>query len=162
MQPVDFEALAAAAFEKRVAEMLASGEIETEAEHAARMEALKITPRELKRAHLTLVEVVGSGQFGQVWKAMLDESPQGGPPAYMVAAKTVLDAKASPDATRELQDEAMVMVRLTGQANVVSLVGVVTRGDPLVLVVSYCEHGALDSVLRQRVSEQSPLGIKLK
>jgi serine/threonine protein kinase len=165
MRPVDFQALATADFEKRVAEMLASGEIETKAEHAARMEALealKTTPREVKRKYLTLVEVVGSGQFGQVWKAMLDESPQGGPPEYMVAAKTVLDAKESPDATRELQDEAMVMARLTGHANVVALVGVVTRGDPLVLIVSFCEHGALDSVLRRRVSEHSPLGIRLK
>ena len=162
MKPVDFAALASAEFEERWAEMIASGEIQSEEEFAARQAAVKATPRELKRSHIALVEVVGSGQFGAVWKAMLDESPRGGPPAYMVAAKTVLDAKASPEATQELQDEALVMARVTGHLNVVSLVGVVTRGAPLMLIVSYCEYGSLESVLRQRVDEQSPLGINLK
>jgi hypothetical protein len=37
-----------------------------------------MVPREVKRAHVAFVDTIGSGQFGQVWKAMLDESTSGG------------------------------------------------------------------------------------
>ena len=66
-------------------------------------------------------------------------------------------AKASPDATRELRLEAMVMARLGSHPNIVSIIGVITRGDPLVLVVSFCEHGSLLSLLRKRVKSGQPL-----
>ena len=37
-------------------------------------------PRELKRKSVTMVTKVGSGAFGEVWKAVLDESDRGGVP----------------------------------------------------------------------------------
>ena len=37
-----------------------------------------MVPREVKRSDIMLVEQIGSGQFGDVWKAMLDESASGG------------------------------------------------------------------------------------
>jgi serine/threonine protein kinase len=121
-------------------------------------------PREIKRAHLDLAKgtVVGAGQFGQVWKAVLDETPSGGPPGYLVAAKTVLNSKDSPEARRDLEQEALVMAQVHGHENLVSLVGVVTCGDPLVLIVGYCEHGSLLSLLRKRAKQRDPLGIPLK
>jgi surface protein len=126
--------------------------------------ALRIrAPREIKRSHLAMIEEVGKGQFGSVYKATLDESStSGGVPEYTVAAKTVLDAKASPDATRELRLEAMVMAQLGGHPNIVSIVGVITRGDPMVLIVSFCEHGSLLSLLRNRAEAMRPLVVAVK
>jgi hypothetical protein len=44
---------------------------------------------EIARASLKLVEQIGEGQFGSVFKAMIDEASLGGAPEYIVAAKTV-------------------------------------------------------------------------
>ena len=148
MKPADFDTLFQA--------MVASGEIDPE-EVAARK---NLTPREIKRSHLNLVEVVGHGQFGEVWKGMLDETSEHR--SYLVAAKTVLDAKSSPEATLELEQEAIVMAQVGGHPHLVSLIGVITRGDPLVLIISYCEHGSLLSLLRKRASEGSPLYLEAK
>lgn len=148
MKPADFDTLFQA--------MVASGEIDPE-EAAARK---NLTPREIKRSHLNLVEVVGHGQFGEVWKGMLDETSEHR--SYLVAAKTVLDAKSSPEATLELEQEAIVMAQVGGHPHLVSLIGVITRGDPLVLIISYCEHGSLLSLLRKRASEGSPLYLEAK
>jgi serine/threonine protein kinase len=96
-----------------------------------------------------MIEEAGKGQFGSVYKATLDESSTvGGVPEYLVGAKTVLVAKESPEATRELRLEAMTMAELGSHHNIVSIIGVITRGDPLVLIVSFCEHGSLLSLLR--------------
>ena len=119
-------------------------------------------PREVRRSALTLVDQVGSGQFGAVWKGMLDESATGGPPSYLVAAKTIIDSKVSPEATRELEAEALVMAQVSHHPNLVSLVGVVTRADPFILIISYCEYGSLLSLLRKRAAELSPLSFRLK
>jgi serine/threonine protein kinase len=109
-------------------------------------------PRELKRANMTLIEQVGRGAFGAVWKATLDESSSG-IPEYQVAAKTVLDANASPAATADLMTEAAVMAQVTGHKNLVSIIGVVTSGSPLILVLSYCDHGSMLSHLTKRAAE---------
>ena len=84
----------------------------------------------------------------KVWKGMLDESHSRGTPEFIVAAKTVIDAKASPEARREMLAEAQVMAQVSGHNNLVSLIGVVTRGDPLILVIQYCEHGELYACAR--------------
>jgi serine/threonine protein kinase len=112
-------------------------------------------PRELKRSSVVLLEQVGSGAFGAVWKAMLDESATTGNPEYQVAAKTVLDAGASAEATADLTTEAAVMAQLAGHTNLVSIIGVVTSGNPLILVLSYCDHGSMLSHLKKRAAEGS-------
>jgi hypothetical protein len=155
-------------FQTEINRMLETGELEfiDPAEFPAGPAGVATTapgfPREIKRAHLCLIEEVGKGQFGSVFKATLDESSIGGSPEHLVAAKTVLDSTTSTEATRELRLEAMVMARLGSHPNVVSLVGVVTRGDPLVLIVSFCEHGSLLSLLRKRAARGDPLGTQLK
>lgn len=174
MKPIDFIA--------RFDEMLATGEIETpysedngledgnqnpyakerRSSQTGVMRQNEGVPREIKRKFLNMLDTIGKGQFGEVYKAMLDESSKGGPPSFMVAAKTVLDSKASPEATRDLESEALVMARVAGHPNLVSLIGVVTRGDPLVLIISYCEHGSLLSLLKSRAAEHDPLEYELK
>jgi serine/threonine protein kinase len=114
-------------------------------------------PRELKRCHLVLVEIIGSGAFGKVWKAVLDERSTVGTGEYMVAAKTIhMDTKSQDaiGAISELKMEAAMMAQLKSHANVVSLIGVVTRGQPLILVVSFCEHGSLSSFLKRKVKTE--------
>ena len=128
-------------FETELEGMVATGEIEG-ASNGTRL------PREIKRDHITMTSVVGSGAFGEVWKGVLDESKTlGGVPGYMVAVKTSLEGHG--EGAEELTREALVMAQLTGHPNVVSLIGVVTSGTPLLLLLSLCEHGSLQSCLKE-------------
>jgi hypothetical protein len=138
-------------FDTEFAAMLAAGLITEDQLQARRV------PREIKRSDLDLLTRVGSGQFGDVYKALLDESNSSGTPEYTVAAKTVRDAEASPQATQELMSEAVVMAQVQGDAHLVSIIGVITRGDPLVLVISFCEFGSLFSVLKTKAANGAPI-----
>ena len=104
-------------------------------------------PQEITRSCVTLITELGKGNFGSVWKGMLDESARTGVPGYLVAVKQVHDS--SIEAVSDLIHEAALMAQLDAHPNLVSIVGVVTAGDPLLLVLCYCEHGSLYSVLRQ-------------
>jgi serine/threonine protein kinase len=75
----------------------------------------------------------------------------------MVAVKTVL---AKPDASgarsslaaaaeQDLVNEALLMAQLDKHTHLVSLIGVVTRGIPKILVLSYCEFGELQGKLQK-------------
>ena len=103
-------------------------------------------PREIDRRCVTMVTELGSGSFGAVWKGVLDESSDGGPPSYLVAIKTSKEAEGT--AADELKSEAVLMAQVPPHRNLVGLVGAVTSGTPLLLVLSYCEHGSLLKVLR--------------
>jgi hypothetical protein len=105
------------------------------------------TPREIKRSHVIMTDKVGAGQFGEVWKGLLDESATGGVPGYMVAIKTTHETHG--EAVDELTREALVMAQVTGHRHVVALIGVVTSGPPLLLLLSLCEHGSLQSCLKE-------------
>lgn len=183
-------------FEKVLATMLASGEI------APEQISEEKKPREIRRRNLTFVSRIGNGNFGEVWKCILDESRQSGIPEYgphqcflgsaashlasnmlmctsfmltavcyvltlprtpfcryTVAAKTVLDAEESPGATKELLSESSVMAQVAGHPNLVSIVGVITRGDPLVLVIQFCEHRSLLSVLKTSAAAGNPVDL---
>jgi serine/threonine protein kinase len=98
-----------------------------------------------------LLEQIGTGSFGAVWKAMLDESSSTGTPEYQVAAKTVLEG-APPEARTELATEAAMMAQLAGHKNLVSIIGVVSSGSPLIVLLSYCDHGSLLSHLKGRAA----------
>jgi serine/threonine protein kinase len=143
LRPVDFET--------QLAKMLESGAlVPGQADNS-------MTPREIKRKSVTLIEQVGRGAFGAVWKAMLDESSTTGSPEYQVAAKTVLNANESPEATEDLLNEAAVMAQVKGHPNLISIIGVVTSGDPWILLLTYAEHGSVLSVLKSRVAEGDAL-----
>lgn len=130
-------------FQKHLEELMAMGEIETDENSLGPR-----IPREIRRAHVTLTEIVGAGAFGQVWKAVLDELSVGGVqiPSYSVAVKTALDATG--EGADELRREALVMSQVRGHPNVVALIGVVTSGLPLMLLLSLCENGSLQSCLK--------------
>jgi serine/threonine protein kinase len=105
-------------------------------------------PREIKRNAVHRTNRIGTGQFGEVWKGLLDESATSHTDAYMVAIKSTRAAEG--EAAEELQREALVMAVVGRHANLVSLIGVVTTGPPLLLVISLCEHGSLYSQLKKR------------
>eukprot|EP00039_Didymoeca_costata_P012121 m.173389 g.173389 ORF g.173389 m.173389 type:complete len:1180 (+) comp15387_c0_seq2:3773-7312(+) len=135
-RPVDFG--------EKYKDLVESGEFDKEQLDAARL------PREVRRRVVQQIEVIGKGAFGEVWKAMIDESQTGGPPGYLIAVKTVLENKATQEATEELLQEASIMAQVSPHPNLVQLVGVVTRGLPRMLLMSYCEHGSLVSFLKSR------------
>jgi serine/threonine protein kinase len=84
---------------------------------------------------------------------VLDEASTGGVPSYLVAAKIV--KKQTGEGAEDLHKEASVMAQLSAHPNVVSLVGVVTSGVPLLLLLSLCEHGSLLSVLKKRKPKEA-------
>ena len=116
-------------------------------------------PRELKRGWLSLIDTLGKGAFGEVWKGLLQDGGNPNIPSYMVAAKVVKEASGSLDsagaaaAEEELLKEALLMAQVKTHPHLVSLVGVVTRGNPKVLVLSFCEHGELQGALKQRAAD---------
>ena len=125
------------------------------------------TPRELPRLWLTRVNRLGSGNFGEVWKCLLTDGQHHGTNVHeeIVAAKQALANDGSEKARvarADLIKEAAVMGQVGYHANVVSLIGVVTRGDPLIVVVSYCEHGDLESALKKAAADGTPFTEKRK
>lgn len=109
----------------------------------------KKVPVEIERGNFTLVTKIGSGQFGEVWKGMVDTSATTGIPPYMVAVKTVIDAQANPEGLEELVQEATVMAQVGQHPNLVGLVGVHTSTAEKMIVLSYCEHGSLLTLLKE-------------
>jgi serine/threonine protein kinase len=145
MQPVDFDT--------QFALMVSMGLIEqTQVKR-------HMKPREIRRKDLTLVKVIGSGAFGEVYKAQLDELFTRRTPEYTVAAKTVLDAQNSPEATKEMLAEAGVMAAVGSHPNLVSLIGIITRGDPLVLVLQFCAQGELLGMLKKAAAKGDPIAV---
>lgn len=124
-------------FSAEIERMLAAGELEPEQASDERV------PREIKRSCVKMSEKLGEGEFGEVWKAVLDESKEGGVPAYIAAAKLVPDPMAPDDAIRDLYREATVMAQVTGHDNVLSLIGAVTRCVARHLAV--WKHGPISS-----------------
>ena len=128
-----------------------------------------LLPRELRRAWLNMISELGKGAFGEVWKCTLTDMANN-VPEYLVAAKIVkiggcgnamLQSVATHDATRasaeeELLNEALLMRQVGVHKNLVSLIGVVTRGTPKMIVISFCEHGELLVALKKKVADGTP------
>jgi serine/threonine protein kinase len=117
--------------------------------------SLRSVPREIKRSAVQKTNKVGAGQFGEVWKGLLDESATREVDAFMVAVKSTHGVEG--EAAEELQREAIVMALVGRHPNLVSLIGVVTTGPPLLLVISMCEHGSLSSQLMLRPQQTGVL-----
>ena len=113
-------------------------------------------PRELKRGWLSFIDKLGQGQFGEVWKGLLKDGDNTAIPEYMVAAKTVKEADTN-DATvmneGDLMKEALLMAQVESHRNLVSIIGVITRGRPKTLVLSFCEHGEMGGALKKRAGD---------
>lgn len=117
-----------------------------------------LVPKELKRSGIEITEKIGEGQFGEVALGSIDMAKaagiQGIPP-YAVAIKTVHDS--TNEGAIELIREAAVMAQVPDNKYLVSIIGVVTRGLPMMLVAQFCEHGSLLDVLRKYADGYGPL-----
>ena len=116
-------------------------------------------PRELKRGWLTLIDTLGKGAFGEVWKGLLQDGANPNTPEYMVACKVVKEASGSLDiagvaqAEEELLKEALLMAQVETHPHLVSIIGVITRGSPKLLCLSFCEHGELQGALKKHAAD---------
>ena len=143
------EMLKAHDFKATIQQMLEDGDIDQE--HANQ----EMVPREIKRSHIALRTTLGQGAFGEVKKGVIDESSAGGPPGYLCAVKTVKEGSA--EGIEDLLQEATVMAQVGSHANVVSMIGVVTSGEPAMLVISFCEYGSLKDALRKASDNEVPV-----
>ena len=143
------EKLKAHDFLATIQSMLAEGDLDR-----AHADA-QMVPREIKRAHITLSKVLGQGAFGEVKKGEIDESSAGGAPGYACAVKTVKAGSA--EGLLDLLQEATVMAHVGSHSHIVSIIGVVTSGEPAMLVISLCEHGSLKDVLSKAHDDDVPV-----
>ena len=93
------------------------------------------------------LETLGEGEFGLVTKALMD-TPKG---KILVAVKE-LKGEASEQDRVSLLKEAMVTAQFRHK-NVVMLMGVVTKGTPILCVLSFNDGGAVRGYLKQKKEE---------
>ena len=91
-------------------------------------------PREVKREKVNIIETLGKGNFGEVSKGTLTEMT--GLPGFLVAIKVLHQSVDAASARVALLEEAAVMAQFD-HPNVVRLIGVVTLGDPLLVILEY-------------------------
>jgi serine/threonine protein kinase len=117
-------------------------------------------PREIKRTAVKLLDNIGEGAFGTVYKGLVDERSTTGVPEYTVAVK-VLKNEPTGSEIKEFMREAAIMAQFK-HPNVLSLVGVCTVGEPAIIVLQFCEHGSLLSFLKKHTGfQQLQLASKL-
>jgi hypothetical protein len=108
----------------------------------------RVVPRQLDIAHLQLLDQLGEGKFGVVFKALLDESEVNNIPGYIVAVK-ISKSVATEKQKQEMMMEAVVMAQFA-HPNVVNLIGhALSENGEFYAVTQYCEHGSLLSFLQE-------------
>lgn len=135
-------------FKQDLSRLVRAGEL------SADNSTMLFVPREIERRDVQLLDLLGEGVFGEVYKAMLTETQtlaDGSTiPSYLAAVKTAKNDPRLPGrAAAELLSEATFMAQVAGHSNLVTLIGVVTRGEPKMLLVSYCEHGSTLEYIRR-------------
>jgi len=114
-------------------------------------------PYEILRKNISMLDEIGKGNFGKVFKAIYKTSIyMGGAKSdsfyasgqskvsMEVAVKTLTDT--SPQAQAEFMKEALVTNQFDHE-NVCRMLGVVTVGEPYLLVLELCSKGSLKSEL---------------
>lgn len=140
-------------FKRTIDAMLAEGQLDAE------QVANQALPHEINRRFITLISELGSGAFGAVWKGAYKE---GLGASTEVAVKTVLGGSKRSDGAKELLQEAVVMAQVGEHPNVVQMIGVVTSGEPMMLVLTLCKRGSLLELLRTAVLKDEPIEISVK
>ncbi|XP_070000872.1 discoidin domain-containing receptor 2 [Penaeus vannamei] len=102
---------------------------------------------EVPQHRIRVLETLGEGVFGQVQLCEIEEAD--GP--RLVAMKS-LRAGAKDATKKDFRQETRVLSRLD-DPNIVRLVGVVTRADPLCMLLEYMHHGDLYQFLRRHRGE---------
>uniref|UniRef100_A0AAQ5YXN9 receptor protein-tyrosine kinase n=1 Tax=Amphiprion ocellaris TaxID=80972 RepID=A0AAQ5YXN9_AMPOC len=107
-------------------------------------EAVREFAKEIDPSCVKIEEVIGSGEFGEVYKGRLKPV---GKKEIPVAIKT-LKVGYSERQRRDFLSEASIMGQFD-QPNIIRLEGVVTKSRPTMIITEFMENGALDSFLRQ-------------
>nr|XP_009923243.1 PREDICTED: ephrin type-B receptor 1 [Haliaeetus albicilla] len=107
-------------------------------------EAVREFAKEIDVSFVKIEEVIGAGEFGEVYKGRL-KLP--GKREIYVAIKT-LKAGYSEKQRRDFLSEASIMGQFD-HPNIIRLEGVVTKSRPVMIITEFMENGALDSFLRQ-------------
>jgi serine/threonine protein kinase len=149
-------------------EIVADGAIAVPSSGSTSAVMKRALPKAYSRECISMIDLLGSGAFGEVGKAELDESIFGGSPGYLVAVKQV--KKGAPASARQaLLKEAILMAQFSGvklgHPHVLSLIGLVEDSvGPTLAIVAYCENGSLLSFLkkdgyRAAVDSQFPISM---
>ncbi|XP_022088016.1 tyrosine-protein kinase SRK2-like [Acanthaster planci] len=93
---------------------------------------------EIDRSSMVLVSKLGSGQFGEVWKAIWNSKTP-------VAVKTLKEGTMSPEA---FLAEANIMKEMR-HAKLVNLYGICSEKEPIYIVTELMKNGALLTYLRE-------------
>ncbi|KAI3368540.1 hypothetical protein L3Q82_025548 [Scortum barcoo] len=107
-------------------------------------EAVREFAKEIDPSCIKIEEVIGSGEFGEVYKGRLKPV---GKREIPVAIKT-LKVGYSERQRRDFLSEASIMGQFD-QPSIIRLEGVVTKSRPTMIITEFMENGALDSFLRQ-------------
>ena len=95
--------------------------------------------RELRTRDLKLIETIGEGAYGVVYRGKWREVD--------VAIKQLNRLQLDVDALLDFRREAHVMAKLGTHPNVVRFIGAVTKGDYLALVTEFMPRGTLEKIL---------------
>ncbi|OQV24133.1 putative Fibroblast growth factor receptor 1 [Hypsibius exemplaris] len=88
--------------------------------------------------------VIGSGEFGTVYKGSMFEAEESSHNLMLVAVKEIHCANLQ--AFQQFVKEVEVMAKLEQHTNIVALLGVVSKGEQLI-VMEYCPHGSIGMYL---------------
>ncbi|XP_074964967.1 ephrin type-A receptor 1 isoform X2 [Phalacrocorax aristotelis] len=108
--------------------------------------------KELDVSSVTMENVIGEGEFGEVYRGSL-RLP--GKERIVVAIKTLKPTYSDSQWWNFLR-EATIMGQFN-HPNIVRLEGVVTKRRPMMIITEYMENGALDTFLRENEEKFSPV-----
>uniref|UniRef100_A0A7E4V433 receptor protein-tyrosine kinase n=1 Tax=Panagrellus redivivus TaxID=6233 RepID=A0A7E4V433_PANRE len=109
-------------------------------------EALDEFANDIDPSLIQVFRQIGVGEFGEVCCGRLLVDGAYGAVAQVVAVKTLLPGS-SEKAKADFLTEASIMGQFDHE-NVIHLIGVVTRAEPVMIVTEYMLNGALDKFLR--------------
>lgn len=130
-----------------------------EKDHLQRLQNIDLKTRrrdgtlwEVDRDALTVGPILGSGAFGDVFKgtvagAALLESSTDGDAEMTVAVKT-LKSRAAEEDKNDFLAEILLMQELEAHPNVVHLLGICIRSEPMFMIVPFMKDGNLRDYLR--------------
>ncbi|CAG9532412.1 unnamed protein product [Cercopithifilaria johnstoni] len=114
-------------------------------------QALSEFANDVDPALIRITEVIGSGEFGEVCKGVLQ-------PSYRMTSsdisqvQTVAIKTLKPGSSDKAKGDFLMEASIMGQfahENVIRLIGVVTKNEPIMIVIEYMENGSLDQFLRK-------------
>ena len=115
-----------------------------------------VFPFEIRRNKIESMIAIGKGNFGDVFRGILASGRNN---KVTVAIKSLHTSESDAGNQEMLLSEAALMAQFD-HINVIKLIGVVTVGNPVLVVMEYCEHGALESYLKETDAISRPTLMK--